>query len=557
MTQRVLLTTVCRPLGERYGDAKSVGYELLFGQVTRAQGMFSPRAVHEQFALDYIAENLEAPTVVLQYPSRRELIRELRRGYDLIGVAFVLATFHRMKELVALVHEYSPSSRIVLGGYGTSLPDDVLGPYSDHRCREEGVGFMRRLLGEPPIAAPYRHPLAISRLRLFGLEVSRTGMVFAGLGCPNGCDFCCTSHFFKRRHIRLLPTGTDIYRVVERYLEVEPEMSIVVMDEDFLLDRRRALEFRDRVLESGRDLSMFVFASVRAISRFTVEELVEMGIDGVWVGYEGTRSGYAKQSGRPVGELFRDLRQHGITILASMIIGFDYQTRAVVEEELKELLELEPTFAQFMIYTPMLGTPLHEQVVKAGRLNERLSSEPESYYHDACGFTAMVSHPTMTATEIEELQQYCFDQDYQRLGPSIFRSLETALIGYERLIESRNPALRRRAERLGRDIRRAYPAFLPGRLFGPNRAVRRRIAELERRVFEMLGSPTIGERLKAVASVAMAAWTGLTLALGFRQHPRLVRHTYRMPARPSEPGSWARVSEDVALRPRADVELPR
>ena len=28
-----------------------------------------------------------------------------------------------------------------------------------------------------------------------------------------------------------------------------------------------------------------------------------MGIDGFWIGYEGTRSGYAKQQGRPVEEI--------------------------------------------------------------------------------------------------------------------------------------------------------------------------------------------------------------------------------------------------------------
>ena len=37
-----------------------------------------------------------------------------------------------------------------------------------------------------------------------------------------------------------------------------------------------------------------------------------MGIDGVWVGYEGTRSGYAKQAGRTYDELFTELREHGI-----------------------------------------------------------------------------------------------------------------------------------------------------------------------------------------------------------------------------------------------------
>jgi len=92
---RVLLTSVCRPLGERYGDAPSVGYELLFGQVTRAQGLFSPRANHVQFSLEYVAENLDAPATVLHYPSRQELETELARGYDVVGISFVLSTFHR------------------------------------------------------------------------------------------------------------------------------------------------------------------------------------------------------------------------------------------------------------------------------------------------------------------------------------------------------------------------------------------------------------------------------------------------------------------------------
>ena len=87
--KKVLLTSVCRPLGERYGDAPSVGYELLHGQVTREQGLFSPRSNHLQFSLEYIAENLESPTTVLQYPSKSELVRELKRGYDLVAVSFL------------------------------------------------------------------------------------------------------------------------------------------------------------------------------------------------------------------------------------------------------------------------------------------------------------------------------------------------------------------------------------------------------------------------------------------------------------------------------------
>src|SRR5512141_190221 len=433
MRQKVLLTSVCRPLGPKYGDAPSVGYELLQRQVTRAQGVFSPRAVHVQFSLDYIAENLDAPTVVLQYPSKRELIRELRKGYDYVGVCFVMAVMHKMKETVALIRQYAPHTKIILGGYGTVLKDEVLEPYADYICREEGVAFMRRLLGEPEITMPYKHPLIVSSLKVFGQKVSSTGMIFAGLGCPNGCDFCCTSHFFKRQHIRLLPEGKDIYAVAERYLDLNPELVLLIIDEDFLLNKKRAMEFRDCVKKGGKTLSIFAFSSIKALSQYTVEEILEMGIDGFWIGYEGTRSGYAKQQGRPIEDIITEFRAHGITVLTSMIVGFDYQTPEVVAKELDGLMKLKPALAQFLIYGPVPGTPFYERVIKENLLHDVYLKDPPQMYRRADGFSSVIKHPTLSPAAIEQMQRWCFDQDFQRLGPSIFRVLEARLLGYQKL----------------------------------------------------------------------------------------------------------------------------
>lgn len=552
--KRVLLTSVCRPLGPRHGDAPSVGYELLFSQVTRVQGLFSPRSHHVHFSLEYIAENLEAPTTVLQYPSKRELVRELARGYDVIGVSFLLATFHRMKELVALVREHSPRSRIVLGGYGTVLSDDVLRPLGDEICREEGVAFLRRLLGEPEIDMPYRHPLVINPLRVFGLPVSRTGVVFAGLGCPSGCDFCCTSHFFKRKHIRLLPSGSDIYQAVNRYLEVDPRMAIIIIDEDFLLNRRRAMEFRDCVVQGGKALSVFAFASIRAISQYTVTEILEMGIDGLWIGYEGTRSGFDKQSGRPAADIFAEFRAHGINVLASMIVGFPYQTPEIIDEELSGLLALRPGLTQFLIYGPVPGTPFYERVVREGLLDPKAVADPESFYRRGDGFSSLVKHPTMSPAEIEAAQRRCFEEDFRRLGPSIYRSVESWFLGYLKLRVSPLAHLRRKAARFAAEIRKAYPVFLAGRLLGPNAEGRRRVGELEARIHATLGAPTCKERCLAVAALVMAAWTALTLKLRLFQHPRLVRHTFRMPEEPRLARAWRRLSGEDPAGHRVAVE---
>jgi radical SAM superfamily enzyme YgiQ (UPF0313 family) len=531
MSKKVLLTSVCRPLGPKYGDAPSVGYELLYGQVTRAQGLFSPRTVNVHYSLEYIAENLDTPTVVLQYPSKSELIRELKKGYDYVGVSFLLAVMHKMKETVALIRKYAPDSKIVLGGYGTVLKDEALKPYGDYFCREEGVGFFRRLLGEPELPLPYQQPLLVSSLKVFGSKVSTTGQIFAGLGCPNGCDFCCTSHFFSRKHIRLLPEGKDIYAVAERYLDLNPELVLLIIDEDFLLNKKRAMEFRDCVMKGGKTLSIFAFSSIKALSQYTVEEILEMGIDGFWIGYEGTRSGYAKQQGRPVEDIITEFRAHGITILTSMIVGFDYQNQAVVAQELDGLMKLKPALAQFLIYGPVPGTPFYERVIKDNLLEEVYTKDTDLYYRRGDGFATMVKHPTLSPAEVEELQRWCFQEDFQRLGPSIFRTLEARWLGYQKLKGSANPWLRRKAEFYAKELRTAYPAFLAGRLLGPNAAVRRWIGDLERRIHAELGQPMLRERLRSVLAVGAALWTGLTLKLNLFQHPKLIRTSYRMPAK--------------------------
>jgi haloalkane dehalogenase len=548
MRKKVLLTSVCRPLGPKHGDAPSVGYELLYGQVTRAQGLFSPRTFNIHFSLEYIAENLDVPTVVLQYPSKRELIRELKKGYDYVGVSFLLAVMHKMKETVALIRQYAPNSKIVLGGYGTVLKDDLLKPYADHICREEGVGFFRRLLNEPEMPMPYKQPLLVSWLKVFGWKVSGTGKIFAGLGCPNGCDFCCTSHFFSRKHIRLLPEGKDIYAVAERYLDLDPDLVLLIIDEDFLLNKKRAMEFRDCVMKSGKTLSIFAFSSVKAISQYTVEEILEMGIDGFWIGYEGTRSGYAKQQGRPIEDIITEFRAHGITVLTSMIVGFDYQTPEIVAQELDGLMKLKPALAQFLIYGPVPGTPFFERAVKENLLHEVYVKEPELMYRRGDGFATMIKHPTLSPEEIEELQRWCFSEDFQRLGPSIYRTLEARLLGCRKLRNSLNPRLREKAEYYAKELRAAYPAFLAGRLLGPNSAVRHRIGRLEQRVHALLGTPTLRERLKSVLAVGAAVWTGVTLKLDLFQHPKLMRTTYRMPDK-----RWAGLELWEELRRKAPI----
>jgi len=528
---KVLLTTVCRPFGGN-GEGDSVGAELFHAQVTRSQGIFSYRQVIRCWGLDYIAENIDAPSVVLHYPSEREFLREIQsRNYDYIGINFVVATFHKLRRMAHLIREHSPRSKIVLGGYGTVLSDQELTLYGDFICREEGIGFMRRLLGENP-DRPIRHPYApIESPRVFSYPLNtKVAHITGGLGCPNGCDFCCTSHFFDRKYVPFLRSGKELYdtiRLMERKaMDAGEELSgFIVIDEDFFIHAKRAREFLTCVREGGRPLSIMGFGSVRGLSQFTADEIAEMGFDILWTAFEGTGSGYEKLKGQDLDALYQGLKSRGVAILTSMIVGFPFQDRSRILEDFRKLMELGPALWQILIYFAFPGTPLHRQVLAEGRYLPAYQEKPD--YRTFDGFSMHFKHPHFTPAELENLQRELYRKAFALLGPSLIRVVRTWFEGYRNLKHSSNPLLRGRAERMKGYVRSALPGLYPAIFFGPNGDRKNEARELLKDIEKVLGPVSPKERLFGWATVPFSAWTWLAERLNVFQQPRLLRIEHR------------------------------
>jgi len=527
----VLLTSVCRPFGGK-GEGDSVGAELFHAQVTRSQGIFSYRQVIRCWGLDYIAENIEAPAVVLHYPSERQLIHEIRtRRYDYIGIGFVVATFHKVRRMAEIIRRHSPRSKIVLGGYGTVLSDDVLNPYSDFICREEGIGFMRRILGEKrdgPILHPYA-PIESPRVYSFPLK-TKVAHITGGLGCPNGCDFCCTSHFFKRKYVPFIKTGRKLYDTMQFMARKarearEPLSGFIFIDEDFFIHEKRAREFLDCVREEGMSASIMGFGSVRGLSQFTADEIAEMGFDIIWTALEGVESGYRKLQGKRLDELYEDLGSRGVAILTSMIIGFPYQDRARVMQEFKQLTELGPSLWQILIYFAFPGTPLYQRVIEEGRYLSAYQEHPD--YRTFDGFSMHFKHPHFTPPELEDLQKELYRKCFEMLGPSLIRVLRTWFKGYQNMKDSYSPLLCDRAERMRRYVRSAMPGIYPAIWFGPNRERRAEASRFLKELEKELGPLSAKERLQCWGVVPLSFWTWMTERLGFFQQPRLLKIEHR------------------------------
>ncbi len=526
----VLLSSVCRPFGMKHGDGFGVAAEGTH-QIMWAQGPFRVRATTTQWGIDFIAENIKAQATTLHYPTMKQFISELKKGYDYVGIAFVSCTKHKMIPMIEAARKHAPRSRIILGGYGTALGEE-LEPLADYICRGEGVAFMRSLLGEP-VDAPIAQPDITQTQSLFSIPLpGKTGYIFAGLGCPNGCDFCATSHYFKRKHIKFLPDGPSILEAIRDMRDKHPGIDkFWINDEDFLLDQKRGRGFLEAIRNSDLPpLSMSVFSSVKALSQYTAEELVEMGIDWIWIGYEGKRSGYSKQNGKSYAELFADFQRHGISVLASMIIGFDYQTAGIIREEYEELLSLRPSMSQFLIYGAPRGTPMEKRLNSEKRFLPEVAANNRK--HD--GFTLGFAHPHISRQEMSAIQRRLYHEEFERLGPSAFRVVEDWLTGYVNLKDHENPRVRAKAERYKTEAS-AAKLLIPASGKFVNRETAAWLGELSERLQNATGALNRKEKLiSGIIIPAMIRHTNFKLRTGISQQPEFTKRTWRTHPLPEE-----------------------
>lgn len=449
---KVLLASVFGPYArdDEYGSRAINPMELYHNQVTRLQGPFSMRMFHRSWGMMFIQANLDAPTTLLDFPSLERFVEELKTTrYDIIGLGGITINWRKIQVMCELTRRYQPEATIVVGGHVANLPDLAERIDADHIVRGEGVRWFREYLGQD-VTAPMRHPLMASRTHtrcvgVSGKEVpGEVAMVLVpSVGCPIGCNFCATSAMFggKGRHVNFYSTGDELFDVMARIARETRTQSFFVLDENFLLDKPRALRLLELMEEHGKSWALYVFSSARVVRGYTMEQLVALGVSWIWMGLEGADSQYAKLDGVDTFALVRELQSHGIRVLGSTIIGLENHTDANIDDVIEYAVRHESDFHQFMLYTPVPGTPLDRQL----RADGRIKPEQECDHADAHGqYKFNYRHPHITDGRETEYIIRAFRRDFERNGPSILRAVRTMMNGWRRYHDHPNPRIRQR-----------------------------------------------------------------------------------------------------------------
>ncbi len=463
---RILLSSVFGPYAQddEFGSRSINPMELYHNQVTRAQGSFSLRMFHRSWGIMMIQENISAPCTVLDFPTRDAFARELtQHHYDVVGISGIIVNLGKVREMCRLVRELSPDSVIVVGGHVAAIPGLEAMIDADHIVRGEGISWMRRYLGEDE-SAPIRHPAIVSGLqtRILGVRLpdrkgATAATIIPSVGCPMGCNFCTTSAFFggKGKFVNFFETGDELFAVMSRIESELKVQSFFVMDENFLLNRPRALRLLELMKAAGKSWELAVFSSANAIRKYTMEELVELGVSWVWMGLESPQAGYSKLKGTDIGHLTRELREHGIRVQGSTIIGLEHHTPGNIAEEIEAAVDYQTDFHQFMLYTPVPGTPLYKEMEEQGRML------PDIDLADVHGqYKFNFRHAAISRNDSKKFLDQAFWRDFERNGPSLYRMCQTMLLGWQRYKNYPDPRVRERFAREMKKLRTAYNAAL-------------------------------------------------------------------------------------------------
>ncbi len=371
-------------------------------------------------------------------------------------------------------------------------------------------------------------PVTLDTTSASGAVVLRATTLIPSVGCPLGCNFCTTSAFFggKGKFLNFYDSGKQLFDLMEGMESAMRVRSFFVMDENFLLHRRRAMELLDLMKARAKSWALYVFSSVNALQRYTMHELVELGISWVWMGLESPRAGYAKLRGSDTQKLTRELRSHGIKLLGSTIVGMEHHTPENIGEEIEYAIAHETDFHQFMLYTPVPGTPLYREMEEQGRLLPVDLADIHGQYR------FNFQHAAISREQSGVFLERAFQRDFERNGPSLYRICRTTLNGWMRYKNHPDLRIRKRFEWEARQLKNTYNAMLwamERRLRSTNASISTKVRALRREIEEEFGTTT---RLVARFLGPVLSWSTR------REERRLARGRTYEPPTITERSNW-------------------
>jgi len=454
---KILFTSPCGPYAKLPVDKDPIDY--FYYRNTYKQKVFQLRSFQSWHSLHFLAQNIPVESVVLENPSTKIFQNEVNSGkYQIVAIGFTILLTSKVLEMAEWLKHNHPSIEIILGGYGTAIfkdsfeTSDKLKAIAHHICYGEGLVFLNSIILKKwniESLPELKQDLLPSRNSFFRtrIELFRQIILVGGLGCVYGCSFCATSSQFNKHYISLF-TGKQLFdSLLEQSKKYPKIQSAIIYDEDFLLNKAKVLDFIEHFKKSElaeKPMLLTVFASIKSILKYSIEEIIACGIGTIFIGVESLndevllKERLTKRTGE-VETLFEKLHANGINTLGSLIIGWDSQTTEIAEADSLRFIAMNPTFYQVVPLHGVPGTKLWEDMKREGRISSAYKVE----FDGISDFNFEVKN--YSHNEARKIISSTYSGLVNEGGAWPFRLFENLLNGYVHLKDNVNPALSNRA----------------------------------------------------------------------------------------------------------------
>jgi anaerobic magnesium-protoporphyrin IX monomethyl ester cyclase len=339
--------------------------------------------------------------------------RELRSfNPDVVGITSVTPSIYEAYKVAETAKKVREDCIVVLGGpHATFMPRQTMEEckYIDIIVRGEGEETTRELIENIEKGAPLNGVKGITfrdkneiidteprpfikniddipfpsrdllPMHLYKFNEVRYTAMLTSRGCPFKCSFCSSSRLFGGYW-----RGRSPENVLEEMKIIYEEYNIKnieFIDDTFTLNQERAEKICDEIIKQGWDITWGASSRVDTLSKKLAEKMKKAGC---WIIYLGIESGSQRildAIGKritleQVEKAVKILKDAGIQVLGSFIIGFLQDTTETIKETIKFAKSLNLDYAQFSILSPYPGTPIFDYAKK----NNMLLTEDWSKY---------------------------------------------------------------------------------------------------------------------------------------------------------------------------------
>lgn len=247
--------------------------------------------------------------------------------------------------------------------------------------------------------------LPVPRYDLIEPDFAVPHIVQATRGCPYRCSFCATPTL--NPGFRTRPLDEVIRDIAVPRFAGWLQNKLVWFWDDNLTASRRYVKALLREMIPLRKWWLTQASLDLADDAELLKLMYDSGCVGVFLGIETLDADALKSVNKTHNlkaagdkalryrEVIRKLHEHGITVMAGLIVGFDTDTASSVDDLLEQVRALEIDMPFLSVLTPYYGTDLYDQMLQANRM---LLDRDWSYY---TGYGVSYRPARMSVEELE------------------------------------------------------------------------------------------------------------------------------------------------------------